>query len=115
MNPRTFALAVVLSMVALPLSAQQDGDAATPDPAQKKAAQTFAARAKAAPAAKPATLKPLTQRERTLQLLDRFTFGPRPGEVDRVLALGPDKWLDQQLNPDGIPNGACDKRLGDYP
>jgi uncharacterized protein (DUF1800 family) len=115
MNPRTFAFAVLLSMVALRLFAQQDGGAATPDPAQKKAAQTFAAKAKVAPTAKTAALKPLTQRERTLQLLNRFTFGPRPGEVDRVLALGPDKWLDQQSNPDTIPNGACDKRLGDYP
>jgi uncharacterized protein (DUF1800 family) len=113
MGPRTFAFAVLLSMVTLPLCAQADNDA--PDPAQKKAAATFAAKAKIAPAAKPAVLKPLTPRERTLQLLNRFTFGPRPGEVDRVLALGPDKWLDQQLNPDAIPNGACDKRLGDYP
>jgi uncharacterized protein (DUF1800 family) len=115
MSSRTFALVVLLSMAVLPLRAQTDSDSSAPDPAQKKAAQTFAAKAKVAPTAKVAALKPLTQRERTLQLLNRFTFGPRPGEVDRVLALGPDKWLDQQLNPDTIPNGAFDKRLGDYP
>ena len=112
MGPRTFAFAVLLSIVAVPLCAQTDSDA--PDPAQKKAAQTFAAKA-ARPVVKTAVLKPLTPRERTLQLLNRFTFGPRPGEVDHVLALGSDQWLDQQLNPDAILNGACDKRLGDYP
>src|ERR1700735_1972769 len=98
MSPRTFALVVLLSMAVLPLRAQTDSDSSAPDPAQKKAAQTFAAKAKVAPTAKVAALKPLTPRERTLQLLNRFTFGPRPGEVDRVLALGSDKWLDQQLN-----------------
>ena len=95
MSPRTFAFAVLLSIAALPLSAQQDGDASAPDPAQKKTARTFAAKAKVAPAAKVAALKPLTPRERALQLLDRFTFGPRPGEVDRVLALGLDTALRQ--------------------
>jgi uncharacterized protein (DUF1800 family) len=100
------------------MSAQKDpgGEAQTPDPAQKKAAQTFAAKPKIAPVpAKPMVLTPLNQRERALQLLDRFTFGARPGEVERVMALGADKWLEQQLNPDSIPNGVLDKRLADYP
>lgn len=58
---------------------------------------------------------PLTPRERVVQLLDRFTFGPAPGEVDRVLAMGADEWLDRQLNPDSIPDGALQKRLAEYP
>ena len=61
---------------------------------------------------KSAVLTPLTQRERALQLLDRFTFGPRPGEVDRVMATGADKWLEQQLNPDAIPNGRAGQAAG---
>lgn len=93
-----------------------DGDAPRTDPAQKKAAQTFASKAKAMPApAKATALMPLSQRERVQQMLSRFTFGPRPGEVDHVVALGADKWLEQQLNPDAIGNGALDRRLGDYP
>ncbi len=52
---------------------------------------------------------PLNQRDRAIQLLNRFTFGPRPGEVDRVLAIGPDKWFAAQLEP------ALDKRLQEYP
>jgi len=66
-------------------------------------------------ASRPAALTPLTPRERAVQLLDRFTFGPRPGEVDRVLAQGEDAWLAQQLNPDAIPDAQLEKRLADYP
>ena len=58
---------------------------------------------------------PLTPRERVIQLLDRFTYGPRPGEVDRVLAQGADQWLEQQMNPDSIPDPILAKRLNDYP
>ena len=67
------------------------------------------------PAPKAPVPLPLTPRERTLQLLNRFTFGPRPGELDQVLAQGPYVWFDQQLNPAAIPDKGLDKRLGDYP
>jgi len=60
-------------------------------------------------------LTPLTARERVVQLLDRFTFGPRPGEVDRVLAQGADKWVEAQMNPDAIPDDVLTKRLGNFP
>ena len=60
-------------------------------------------------------LVPLTERERAEQLLSRFTFGARPGDVERVLAMGGDKWFEQQLNPDAIPNAALDQRMKDFP
>jgi len=66
-------------------------------------------------AAKTVVLTPLTARERVVQLLDRFTFGPRPGEVDRVLAQGADKWVEAQMNPDAIPDDVLTKRLGNFP
>ena len=62
-----------------------------------------------------AVLTPLTERERALQLLNRFTFGPRPGDLDHLLAIGPDAWLDAQLNPDTLPDAVLNKRLADYP
>jgi uncharacterized protein (DUF1800 family) len=65
--------------------------------------------------AKPASSQPLTQRERAIQLLNRFTFGPRPGDLDRVLAMGTDKWFAAQLDPASISDAALDKRLQDYP
>jgi uncharacterized protein (DUF1800 family) len=48
-------------------------------------------------------------------MLNRFTFGPRPGDVEAVVKMGPDAWFEQQLNPDSIPDPALDKRLADYP
>jgi len=35
--------------------------------------------------------------------LNRLTFGPQPGEVQRVSALGLEKWIDLQLHPERIP------------
>ena len=48
-------------------------------------------------------------------MLDRFTFGARPGDVDHVMAVGADKWFEQQLNPDAIKDPALDRRLADFP
>ena len=35
--------------------------------------------------------------------LNRLTFGPRPGDVQRVQALGLKKWIGLQLHPERIP------------
>lgn len=64
---------------------------------------------------KDAPLMPLTDREKAIQLLNRFTFGPRPGDVERVVALTSDKWFAQQLNPAAINDDVLNKRLNDYP
>jgi uncharacterized protein (DUF1800 family) len=64
---------------------------------------------------KAAVVVPLTGRERAVQVLDRFTFGARPGDVDRVMAMGVDKWFEQQLTPDAIKDPALDKKLADFP
>lgn len=50
-------------------------------------------------------------RKAALHALNRLTFGPRPGDVDRVLAMGVDKWIDQQLHPEQINDTALDSRL----
>ena len=39
----------------------------------------------------------LTEREAAVHLLSRFTYGARPGDVDRVVAMGLETWLDRQL------------------
>src|SRR6185369_4346527 len=41
----------------------------------------------------------MDEHQRAVHALNRLTFGPRPGDVDRVAAMGVDKWIDQQLNP----------------
>jgi uncharacterized protein (DUF1800 family) len=35
--------------------------------------------------------------------LDRLTFGPRPGDLQRIRTIGLKKWLDLQLHPEQIP------------
>jgi uncharacterized protein (DUF1800 family) len=94
---RRLALALVL-FATLPLHAQKKSTARPKPPA----------------AAKPVQLVPLTQQERAQQLLNRFTFGPRPGDLEQVLALTPEKWFEQQLNPASIPDSALDKRLSEF-
>jgi len=48
---------------------------------------------------------------RALHALNRLTFGPRTGDVQRVMAMGVDQWIDLQLHPDKIDNSALDARL----
>jgi uncharacterized protein (DUF1800 family) len=44
-------------------------------------------------------------------VLNRLTFGPRSGDVDRVRQMGYDAWLDQQLHPARIDDRAAEARL----
>jgi len=62
-----------------------------------------------------AVLPPLTDEERAIQMLNRFTYGPRPGDVEAVMKAGPEAWFERQLNPDSIPDPVPDKRLADFP
>ena len=41
----------------------------------------------------------LSKNKQVLHVLNRLTFGPRPGDVDRVRGLGVEKWIRQQLQP----------------
>jgi uncharacterized protein (DUF1800 family) len=40
-------------------------------------------------------------------VLNRLTFGPRPGDVDRIRAMGLASWIDQQLHPERIDDSAA--------
>src|ERR1700690_2618791 len=53
----------------------------------------------------------MDQQKRVVHAFNRLTFGPRPGDVDHVMAIGVDKWIDQQLHPDKIDDSALDARL----
>ncbi len=64
---------------------------------------------------KPVPNLPLAPRERAQQMLSRFTFGARPGDVDRVAAMGADAWFAAQLEPQKIDDSALDRRLNEYP
>ena len=59
--------------------------------------------------AKPAFL--MEDRKRALHALNRLTFGPKPGDIDHVMSMGVDKWIDQQLHPEKIDDSAVEARL----
>jgi uncharacterized protein (DUF1800 family) len=56
----------------------------------------------------------MDQRKQAAHALNRLTFGPRPGDVDHVIAIGVDKWIDQQLHPDKIDDHPLEARLSPY-
>jgi uncharacterized protein (DUF1800 family) len=50
-----------------------------------------------------------------LHVLRRVTYGPRPGDVARVRALGLGAWLERQLDPARIDDTAVEQALGALP
>ena len=78
-------------------------------------AYAFGRKKKKQPPATTAVQSPLTQEQRVLHALNRLTFGPRPGDVAAVEAMGLDKWIDAQLNPQTLDDSALETRLAAYP
>ncbi len=52
--------------------------------------------------------------EQIQQVLNRLTFGARPGDAERVRAMGVDKWIDLQLHPDRIDDRAVEQIVSRY-
>lgn len=59
-------------------------------------------------------IQQMDESKRALHVLNRFTFGPRPGDVQRVEAMGIDEWFEQQLDPEKINDAALEARLAPY-
>jgi uncharacterized protein (DUF1800 family) len=57
----------------------------------------------------------LSEDEAVAHVLNRLTFGPRPGDLERVKAIGVKKWIDQQLNPERIDDSLLEARLQAFP
>jgi len=52
--------------------------------------------------------------QQVIHALNRLTFGARPGDVQKVRAIGLDKWIDQQLHPERIDDSSLDQFLNHY-
>src|SRR5579863_7560356 len=95
----TLCLAMTISsLVALPLPA-----------ADETSAKTLTGAVAASPP--PSWTTPLSKDEKVLQLLNRITFGPRPGDVERVERMGIKKFLDQQLHPERINDSEVEAKV----
>ena len=57
---------------------------------------------------------PATPDDRTIvHVLNRLTFGPAPGDIDRVRSLGLQAYIEQQLRPERIDDKALQARLAE--
>jgi len=53
----------------------------------------------------------LSDEQRIIHVLNRLGFGARPGDVERVKAMGLEKYIEQQLHPDQIADSAAEAKL----
>src|SRR5579884_3048655 len=63
---------------------------------------TFAEARKKAPR-EAAAPREMTGDQRIAHALNRLAFGPRSADVDAIKRTGLDRWIEQQLNPETIP------------
>ena len=62
---------------------------------------------------KPAKVQKLTEEQRIVHVLNRLGFGARPGDVERVKALGLENYINQQLNPENISDSVAENKVRD--
>src|ERR1700752_5225693 len=55
----------------------------------------------------------LTGAQRIVHVLNRLGFGARPGDVERVQAMGLENYINQQLNPDKIADTVAENKVRD--
>jgi uncharacterized protein (DUF1800 family) len=57
----------------------------------------------------------MSEDQRITHVLSRLTFGARPGDLERVRAMGVEAFINQQLDPDSLDAGAVSARLRKLP
>lgn len=57
----------------------------------------------------------LTADQQVLQVINRLTFGARPGEAAQVRAMGVDRWIGRQLNPESIDDRDANAFVARFP
>ena len=62
----------------------------------------------------PVALREQLPDQQVLQVLNRLAFGPRPGDVARVRAMGVDQWIARQLTPERIDDRVADSAIAGY-
>lgn len=57
---------------------------------------------------------PLTEQQRAAHVLSRLAYGPRPGEIDRLVEMGVDVWLKEQLSDKASTDPRLAERLSEF-
>ncbi len=89
--------ATLVSIAPIGVSAQKSG--------AKSPAKTVIARS---------DVRELPADQQIIQALNRLTFGSKPGDILKVRAIGLDKWIDQQLEPEKINDDAMNVFVANY-
>lgn len=55
--------------------------------------------------------KPLTEEQKILHVLNRLGFGARPGDVEKVKAMGLQKYIEAQLDPASISDTVAESKV----
>ena len=55
----------------------------------------------------------LSDDQRIIHVLNRLGFGARPGDLERVKAMGLENYINQQLNPEKIPDTVAENKVAD--
>src|SRR5215203_789101 len=55
--------------------------------------------------------KPLTEDQKVLHVLNRLGFGARPGDLEKVKAVGLQKYIEQQLDPSAISDSIAEAKV----
>ena len=53
----------------------------------------------------------MTEDQKILHVLNRLGFGARPGDVEKVKAMGLNKYIEQQLNPVSINDSVANAKV----
>lgn len=56
-------------------------------------------------------VRPISEEDKIVHALNRLAYGPRPGDVERVKAMGMSRYIELQLHPERIEDLATDKKL----
>ncbi len=110
------SLATTLATMTLAISLSSSSNqalAASPASPTRTAARTKAARPASTQTLTPALdSKPMNSDQKVVQVLNRLTFGAKPGDFDRVKAMGVKAYISSQLNPHSIAeNPAVDAQV----
>jgi uncharacterized protein (DUF1800 family) len=58
--------------------------------------------------------KTLDENKKILHILNRLSFGPRPGDLEKVKSIGLQAYIELQLNPERIDDSAVEAKLADF-
>src|SRR5260370_21143933 len=102
-TPRSILAAALSFACVFSLTLELPANAAIPAAAKDKK--------KTDPALKGLPITELSSDEAILHALNRFAYGPRPGDVERVRQMGLAKWIEPQLNPNSTDDKPMEARL----